>query len=84
MKVKSESEGTQSCPTLCNPTDCSPPGSSVHGIFQARVLGGVPLPSPKTWLRKPLTSMAIAVFESLKYSNMTRGHYYFKSNLVTT
>ena len=28
----------QSCPTLCNPMDCSPPGSSVHGIFQARVL----------------------------------------------
>ena len=28
----------QSCPTLCNPVDCSPPGSSVHGIFQARVL----------------------------------------------
>ena len=29
---------TQSCLTLCNPTDCSPPGSSVRGIFQARVL----------------------------------------------
>ena len=29
---------TQSCPILCNPVDCSPPGSSVHGIFQARVL----------------------------------------------
>ena len=28
----------QSCPTLCNPTDCSHPGSSIHGIFQARVL----------------------------------------------
>ena len=38
MKVKSESEVTQSCPTLSNPMDCSPPGSSVHGIFQARVL----------------------------------------------
>ena len=38
MKVKSESEVTQSCLTLCNPTDCSPPGSSAHGIFQARVL----------------------------------------------
>ena len=35
---ESESEVTQSCPTLCNPMDCSPPGSSVHGIFQARVL----------------------------------------------
>ena len=38
MKVRSESEVAQSCPTLSNPMDCSPPGSSVHGIFQARVL----------------------------------------------
>ena len=38
MKVKSESEVTQSCPTLSDPTDCSLIGSSVHGIFQARVL----------------------------------------------
>ena len=33
-----ESEVAQLCPTLCNPMDCSLPGSSVHGIFQARVL----------------------------------------------
>ena len=38
MKVKSESEVAQSCPTLSDPVDCSLPGSSVHGIFQARVL----------------------------------------------
>ena len=38
MKVKSESEVTQSCPTLCDLMDCRPPGPSVHGIFQARVL----------------------------------------------
>ena len=38
MKVKSESEAAQSCLTLSDPMDCSPPGSSVHGIFQARVL----------------------------------------------
>ena len=38
MKVKSESEVAQSCPTLSDPMDCSPPGSSVHRIFQARVL----------------------------------------------
>ena len=38
MKVKSESEVTQSCLTLCDPMDCSPPGSSIHGICQARVL----------------------------------------------
>ena len=38
MKVKSESEVAQSCPTLRDPMDCSLPGSSIHGIFQARVL----------------------------------------------
>ena len=38
MKVKSESEVVQSCPTLSNPMDCSLPGSSIYGIFQARVL----------------------------------------------
>ena len=37
-KVKSESEVAQSCPTLSDPMDCSLPGSSVHGIVQARVL----------------------------------------------
>ena len=38
IKVKSESEVSQSCPTLSDPMDCSLPGSSAHGIFQARVL----------------------------------------------
>ena len=38
IKVKSEREVAQSCLTPSNPMDCSPPGSSVHGIFQARVL----------------------------------------------
>ena len=38
MKVKSESEVAQSCPTLSDPMDCSTPGSSVHGILEARVL----------------------------------------------
>ena len=38
MKVKNENEVTQSCLTPSDPMDCSPPGSSVHGIFHARVL----------------------------------------------
>ena len=38
MKVRSEREVAQSCPTLSDPMDCSLPGSSAHGIFQARVL----------------------------------------------
>ena len=38
---------TQSCPTLCDPADCSPPGSSVHGIFQARILVWVAVSSSR-------------------------------------
>jgi len=40
-KIESESEVTQLCTTLCDPMDCSLPGSSIYGIFQARVLGWV-------------------------------------------
>ena len=47
MKVKSQTEVAQSCLTPSDLMDCSPPGSSVHGIFQARVLEWVPLPSAK-------------------------------------
>ena len=46
MKVKSEREVAQSCPTLSDPMDCSLPGSSVHGIFQARVLEWGAIASP--------------------------------------
>ena len=65
MKVKSESEVAQSCPSLSNPTDCSLPGSSIHGIFQARVLEWVPLPSP-----------TLCHYRIVKRSNgrWTRGH----------
>ena len=49
MKVKSEREA-QSCPTLSDPMDCSLPGSSIHGIFQARVLewGAIAFSRPKS------------------------------------
>jgi len=58
MKVKSEREVAQSCPTLSDPVDCSPPGSPVHGISQAGVLGWVLfshkkneiLPFAPTWM----------------------------------
>ena len=46
MKVKSEREVAQSCPTLSDPMDCSPPGSSIHGILQARVLEWGAIASP--------------------------------------
>ena len=51
MKVESESEVAQSCLTLSDPMDCGLPGSSIHGIFQATVLEGVPLPSPNNFPR---------------------------------
>ena len=43
---ESEIEVAQSCPTLCNPVDCSLPGSSLHGILQARILQWLPFPAP--------------------------------------
>ena len=43
----------QSCPALCDPMDYSPPGSSVHGILQARILEGVAMPSPPVGLPHP-------------------------------
>ena len=46
MKVEVKVLVAQSCPTLCNPVDCSPPGSSVHGILQVRILEWGPFPSP--------------------------------------
>ena len=51
MKVKSEREVAQSCPTLGDPMDCSPPGSSVHGSFQAKVLewGAIALRDEKSY-----------------------------------
>ena len=53
--MKSENEVAQSCPTLSDPMDCSLPGSSVHGIFQARVLewGAIAFSVPiQYWLYK--------------------------------
>ena len=46
LSVKSESEVAQLYPTLCDPVDCSPPGSSVHGILRARIPEWVAIPSP--------------------------------------
>ena len=53
LKVKTESEVTQSCLTLCGPMDRSPPGSSVHGVFQARILEWVAISfsSGSSWSR---------------------------------
>ena len=70
MKVKSESEVAQSCPTLSDPMDYSPPGSSVHGIFQARVLewGAIAF-SERRYLNggKDLTSYQASIGESVTW-----------------
>ena len=57
MKVKSESKVAQSYPTLSDPMNCSPPGSSVHGIFQARVLGWGAIAFSAEPLGKPPTHL---------------------------
>ena len=61
MKVKSESEVAQSCPTCSDSMDCSPPGSSVHGIFQARVLEWVAIAFSMTNLDSILKSRNITL-----------------------
>ena len=65
MKAKSESEVAQSCPTPSDPTDCSPPGSSIHGIFQARALEWVPLPSPCDIASEPSLKSSIILLPIL-------------------
>ena len=62
MKVKSEREVAQSCLTLSNPVDCSPPGSSVHGIFQARVLEWDAI----AFSKKPLLLLLLSRFSRVR------------------
>ena len=71
MKEKSESEVAQSCPTLSDPMDCSLPGSSIHGIFQARVLEWDAIAfSGKVLIRSfNLRQMSKSVKESLQEEN---------------
>ena len=57
--MKTESEVAQSCPTLSDPTDCSLPGSSVHGIFQARILEGVAIAFSEGMLSKSLIQFSV-------------------------
>ena len=56
-----ESEVTQSCPTLSDPTDCSLPGSSVHGIFQARVLEWVAIAFSEVWSGQGIKTRCLLV-----------------------
>ena len=72
MKVKTESEVTQSCPTLSDPMDCSLPGSSVHGILQARVLewGAIAFSAGKlymyTFQSQPSPSSRTMLFQNFR------------------
>ena len=65
---ESEREVAQSCPTLSSPMDCSPPGSSIHGIFQARVL---------EW-------GAIAFSDDQPRQRVTKQRHYFPDNCLST
>ena len=72
MKVKSEGEVALSCPTLCDPMDCGPPGSSVHGIFQARVL---------EWLAIVFSEMQMKTI--MRYPPYTSQNDHHQKNLQT-
>ena len=61
MKVKSEREVAQSCRTPSDPMDCSLPGSSIHGIFQAKYWSRVPLPSPRTGSEACISELKLAL-----------------------
>ena len=93
MKVKSESEVTQSCPTLSDPMDCSLPGSSIHGTFQARVLewGAIAFSAfiacyilnqkmPLTWSIKLLMELVVTT-KSLEFSWKTLSPIYFSARM---
>ena len=70
IKVKSESEVAQLCPTLRDPVDYSPPGSSVHGIFQARVLewGAIASSARFAYLPLLLTTYLVVKYHRLPFA----------------
>ena len=80
FNVVAAAKSLQSCPTLCDPVDCSLPGSSIHGIFQARVLewGAINVVSIyKSYHFKMYSSVALSTFTML-YSR----HYHHSLELV--
>ena len=76
MKVKSESEVAQSCPTLSNPMDCNLPGSSIHWICQARVLewGAIAFSERQAvnYIRKRVYDVCQAVVSAMKWGAVDR------------
>ena len=73
MEVKSESEVAQLCPTLSDPMDCSLPDSSVHGIFQARVLEWVAIAFSLVGLKKAGASLPVQAKNTHIFSRKTVG-----------
>ena len=71
MKVKSENEVAQSCPTLCDPMDYSLPGSSVHGIFQARVLEWVAIAFSKECAEGNIPKTQMIAVDKFLHSDTT-------------
>ena len=65
-------ESFQSCLTLCDPVDCSPPGSSVHGILQARILEWVDMPSSRG-LPNPGIELHLPVSSALQVDHLLTG-----------
>ena len=72
MKVKSESEATQSCPTLSDPMDCSLSGSSVHGIFQAEILewGAIAFKAHMSCAVSVKAACSLTIFFPIHYSQL--------------
>ena len=68
---------TQSCPTLCDPMDCSPPGSSVHGILQARTLEWIVIPFSRgsSWPRDWTTWVSCIAFRFFTIWTTREAHY---------
>ena len=79
LHYEKESVVTQSCPTLCNPMDYSPPGSSVHGVLQARILKWIAIPffrkssrpSDRTWVRQILYHLSHQGSYTMQQSKFT-------------
>ena len=82
MKVKSEREVAQSCPTLSDPMDCSLPGSSVHGIFQARVLEWVAI-AVSVWSCELSLMLQFPLFTfDLQYNTLSQSSAYISPNQI--
>ena len=89
MKVKNESEVSQSCLTLSDPMDCSLPDSSIHGIFQARVLEWGAIAFSDCHARKPWIALLLCLFQKpsvahLRLHEVQENFYFFSLFLTQT